>query len=864
MAQALDDSEDDANYQFFRSIVGKIMTPADATQQLRRLGVPPDRIQRIVERHQEECRRIRELDEPRSVYAGSALGGWYTGPAEGDRNWPALKKSLQAKVGDGANLNAIDKASMKIVELLDHPKQPKFSSRGLVVGYVQSGKTTSFTSVIAKAADSGYKLFIVLSGIHNALRRQTQIRLYKDLIAPNPDLWHEVTTADHDFNLTANAAGFLSAKDQHLLLVVKKNASVLRKLRDWLGDASGFLENCPTLIIDDEADQSTVATKKINPLLNDVIGKFPKVGYIGYTATPFANLLIDPSLDHDFYPRDFIVNLPQPEGHQGTEVLFGREPFDWEDAEDVPGGFDMIRAVPDDDVNDLKPANMKEAASFTPAITPSLEAAVRWFWLATAARRVRGTGNPHSTMLIHTSVNSGVHLSFVPLLEHLRKQMTAWLASSEERVLEELRKQWDDETSRVKAPDFDEDPVAFETLLEHLPAVVGKTKIIVDNYRSKDRLDYDSGPATAIAVGGNTLSRGLTLEGLVCSLFVRGASAYDTLLQMGRWFGYRDGYADLPRIWMTAELQSWFRHLATVEAEMRLDIDRYLTTNETPMSFAVRLRSHPKMLITAKAKMRAAVKAEAAYGGHLVESRYFDVRPEGVPVLQANADAAKALIERAAVEGHRNEDVGDNRALFEDVPHRFVLDFLNAYEFHPESAEADRRKLVAYIDKRLRAGALTRWNVGVIGSNRNDAQPYEDIPGSPIGMVRRGRIAKIDGTAADAPADIKTLTSARDTTIDLRVTGDTEPKRSEAEKLRKKQLPDVGLLLLYPIDPKSDTQVKGREPLDAAGVDVVMGAALLFPQPGTGPDDKVEFEYWSAALVEQDDDDAIEGDEEDE
>src|SRR5690606_8233307 len=201
--------------------------------------------------------------------------------------------------------------------------------------------------------------------------------------------------------------------------VVKKNATVLRKLVKWLGDASDYLADCPALIIDDEADQATVATKSINPLIREIMNTLPKSAYVGYTASPFANLLIDPAAD-DLYPKHFIVNLPKPEGHFGTEVLFGRYALDGEDPTEVDDGFDMIRTVPDSDVEQVRPKTNADADGFMPVITDTMKNAVQYFWLTTAARRVRGTGNPHCTMLIHTSVRTAVHNSFRAPLEGLR------------------------------------------------------------------------------------------------------------------------------------------------------------------------------------------------------------------------------------------------------------------------------------------------------------------------------------------------------------------------------------------------------------------------------------------------------------
>ncbi|MCZ4569766.1 Z1 domain-containing protein [Rhodococcus erythropolis] len=841
------------------------MTPHDAVKNLRLFGADESVVKLVRAKHDAESLRIRELDEPPSVFL-NGRPTWYTGPdMDMDKNWPALLGSMRKKDFGEENIQSVDESSTKILALLDHPKQDEFRTRGLVVGFVQSGKTTNFTAVMAKAADRGYKLFIVLSGIHNSLRRQTQIRLVNDLVASNPGQWHQVTSETRDFVPPPNPKAFFAAQGQCLLLVVKKNSVVLRKLSKWLGSAGEYLDKCPTLIIDDEADQSTVATPKINPLLYDVLNKFPQVGYVGYTATPFANLLIDPSVEEDFYPRDFIVNLPQPEGYHGTEVLFGRDLLAGEDPEDLPGGWDMIREVPDDEVDDLKPKNKKEAAYFEPAITHSVRAAVEWFWLATAARRVRGGGNPHSTMLVHTTTETRVHEGFKEPLLNLRARTLGRLDAGDTAFVEHLRSTWDQETARVPASDFGEEKVPFEEVLDELRSVIRDTRVIIDNYRSKDRLNYEAGPVTAIAVGGSTLSRGLTLEGLVTSLFVRAVSAYDTLLQMGRWFGYRNHYADLPRIWMTDELAGWFKHLATVEADMRQDINRYMTSNETPLTFAVRLRSHPKLSITSKAKMTSAVLAHAAYGGQLVESRYFDVSDAGREWMARNAAAARALVTAAAKDGVRYEEVRKQTAVFADVPYDHVQDFLRSYEFHKESSDGDRDRLVSYITKRVRAGALLRWSIAVIGNGRDETEPRDMGGGVSVRMVKRARLGQKGQILSDV-ADIKTLSSRRDETIDLTLGGPVPGKHNEILALRQKQRPDQGLLLIYPIEPESNTGDKvGRRPLAAPTDDVVVGVTILFPEPRPGSRDS-DVEYWSADLsnvaVEVEDDSVLEQDDE--
>jgi Z1 domain len=829
----------DQMYEVFRDLLDS-GTPEAAVKKLEILKLDEDVIQKIRDRHEQHTIQIKELEEPHSVILGNR-DTWYTGPRPQDKCWPAIVDLLQREGwSKDPAIDGVDIASTRIVSLLSHPKEKSFNTRGLVVGYIQSGKTTNFTAVMAKAADRGYKLFIVLAGVHNGLRRQTQARLVQQLVEPNPTRWSQLTDLDRDFVPTANAASFFGKSNKtHVLCVIKKNATVLRKFAKWLGSASAYLQDCPALIIDDEADQATVATKSINPLIRQILERLPKSAYVGYTASPFANLLIDPSAD-DLYPEHFIVDLPKPHGHFGTEVLFGRYALDGEEPEDVDDGYDMIREVPEADIELVRPLSRADVEGFVPHITETLQDAVRYFWMNTAARRVRGTGNPHSTMLIHTSVNTAVHNSYRAPLEHLRLRTRANLDT--QSILRELKSLWDAETARVLAADFGETKVQFEELLPRLTEVIDDCRIIMDNSSSEDRLDYESGPVVAIAVGGNTLSRGLTLEGLSVSYFVRAVSAYDTLLQMGRWFGYRHGYADLPRIWMTDELKVWFRHLATVETEMRRDIDVYMTEDKNPMTFAVRLRTHPALRVTAAAKMKAAVKAASAYGGQRVQTRYFH---RDATWLLGNQAAARQLVHRAIQYATRRESQPETgRHLFFGVPYEHVIDFLKGYRFHVKSQECDADLLTRYIESRVgAAGSLRRWNIVIIGNRVDvDDRNFEFAPGVSVQRIIRARLK----TTEPNFADIKTLMSRKDAAVDL--TGDTGTlQEQEIKAERRRQLPDTGLLVLYPIDRISEPSPAKttREALDAE--ETVIGVGLVFPQP-SGKDSTVEWEYVSADL----------------
>ncbi|MBM0255492.1 Z1 domain-containing protein [Micromonospora sp. 4G55] len=482
----------------------------------------------------------------------------------------------------------------------------------------------------------------------------------------------------------------------------------------------------------------------------------------------------------------------------------------------------------EEDVPLLRPGSKEPADGFTPTMIDELVTAVHWFWLATAARRARGD-NDHSTMLIHTSVKIAVHESYRAPLEALQRKARAGLASGRPEVLDHWRNLWEKESSRVPAEDFDRKQNSFDEVLPHLDTVIASTRVVLDNYRSQDRLDYSEPSTVAIAVGGNTLSRGLTLEGLVVSFFVRGATAYDTLLQMGRWFGYRTGFEDLPRIWMTPSLAGAFRHLATVEHEMRDDIDRYQRENLTPTQAAVRIRTHPALRITAK--MGAAQPAFISYAGRRLQTRYF--RHGDIDWLDSNLQAAEYLVQEAVRHGRLDEDV-DGAQLVRDVPVSLVKTFLSRYQVHEDSPDLDPDLMVKYIDKQLTSDppSLATWSVAVV---IGDGEPQR-LGGLDIQYSIRSRLN--DGQAERA--DIKTLMSKQDRALDLGLTPAQARALGESDLVALRNndpvCHDRGLIVLYLIEPTSepvspkqgaDRKTLLRTALDAVGP--VVGMGITFP-----------------------------------
>jgi Z1 domain len=850
---------------------GRGMSLEAAVSEVSELVPDPARIAQAADRIRILAAEIQSAQVPRAVVAGN-IESWYPGPRAEDRNWTSLVETLGGDGWSPEEFEDLDVASTKVVANLPNPHdEHEFHCRGLVLGYVQSGKTTNFTAVIAKAADAGYRFFIVLSGVHDALRQQTQDRLNKQLWESHPELWNRLTNED-DFRPTANVDALLATQNQRVLAVVKKNGPRLRALKRWLeGARQELLASCPILIIDDEADQASVNTAKpdrlpstINRLIRDIVNGAPKAAYVGYTATPFANVLIDPQDYADLYPRDFIVDLPRPDVYIGPEAIFGREPLEF-DAEFVEDdGHDFIRSVAEDELLELRPKGASTRREFEPSVAESLNDALRYFLLSTAARRVRGKGNRHATALVHTSQHIDVHERMAAAIGVHLRWLSGRISKGDGALMAELAELWNEECARVPAADFGLEPVRWDEVCDVLPAVAEDVEVIIDNSRSQERLNFDdSNPRVIVAVGGNTLSRGLTLEGLAVSFFVRTASAYDTLLQMGRWFGYRHGYADLTRIWMTDEMREWFHHLATVEQEIRFDIARYESDHVTPEELAPRLRTHPKLAITAAAKMQHARVADASYSGRRLQTILFNHRDENW--LASNLSAGRALLQAAA--DAPLLPVRSGISVIGPVESQLVLDFLASYRFHENSRDLNSELIARYIVGRLEDDELTHFKIAIMGRGADSEYLGTADLGlsEEVGCINRARIKVVGGATY---ADIKALMSQVDRVIDLDVTAEDLRRLNLGEIARLRNVSerggrgdDTGLLLLYPVS-KDSKPVRGsattRE--DLLAVEHVLGVGFVFPESRSRTA-KVDYVTANVAALPQDVEVPDEGDE---
>ncbi len=713
---------------------------------------------------------------------------------------------------------SVAEESLRIISKTTPVSRPEFQCRGLVVGYVQSGKTANFTAVAARAADVGYRLIIVLSGIHDSLRNQTQRRLDLELAGVGVD-WITLTDEATDFHEPEVADGFASTGT--VLIVAKKITPILKRLNQWFGKLEGRLAEVPVLLIDDEADQASINTRGnrrdpsidtdtaqdddtapslTNALIRDILRKIPRATYIAYTATPFANILIDPDasdsqVGEDLFPRDFVVQLPRPDGYTGTEELFGTS----------AQGRDVLRPVDPTDVKALKPKQRRKREAIVARgaleLPQSLADALLTFALAGAIRLLRGqSGKPH-TMLVHVSQLQQDQLRIGAAID---EQIRSWFhhESAEPGVLRQMFR------SALVGLGAVELPCAEEAVLEEAVTNLARLEVVVLNSTTGDELEYDVKPGRQlVAVGGNRLSRGLTLEGLTIAYFLRTTTLADALLQMARWYGFRAGYEDLIRIWTTEGIAQWFVELALVEESLRDSITALNKAGRRPDQMAIRMRAHSKLLLTSKNKSRMQTDDARSWSGENPQTILFPLYDR--ELLERNVDLASALLRQ-----HPPTQDAHGGAIAHDVPPEDIALFLRRYEGHPNSIAFQGAEIADWILERAEAGELVNWKVFVANPQR---ERQVLLGGRPFGLVRR---------SLQASESIGILIDPRHEGVDLH--GGPENYRAasgfNARAMREDRPVQQGLLLLYPLDP---------EPLHAP-TQAVLGLALSLPRTTDG------------------------------
>lgn len=645
--------------------------------------------------------------------------------------WNRYKKELKT---NNFPPDVVNKLSEITETILDHTENPKkdggWDRRGMVVGYVQSGKTANYTGVIARAADAGYKVIIILAGSLNALRNQTQERIDQGFIGKCTKLKKFIGVGLHDqartpAYFTTSISDFkksvatqigvqLDSISEPVVFVVKKNTSTLKNLSSWLRDNNPHkLNEFPMLLIDDEADHASVNTKKdgitaINSRIRELLSLFSQSTYIGYTATPFANIFIDPDVvddvfEDDLFPRDFILSLDPPTNYQGPQAIFK------DDINESPVRIimDYENAYPRGHKKDYIPSHIPQ----------SLKNALNSFIISKAIRIIRRQSKHHHSMMINitrfTNVQSNIKSQLYSFLENdIKPAIRNYSSLSPEEaltnnIIRSIYETWTEEYSDCKEK--------WNDIQQLLHKSVSPIEIIeVNSSKSAEPLNYNNydypNGRTLIAVGGLSLSRGLTLEGLCITYFLRNSIMYDTLLQMGRWFGYRDGYGDLCKIYMTQEAYGWYYHISSVIEELRDDFIRMNKLRMTPNDFGLAVRSHPESLIvTAQSKMRSGTNVirEIDLGGRLVETRTLTTVPSVIRLNRINMEKFICDINKTYSLNPKNTTAN---YLWENVNASYIQDFIDSIQNHPESGLTEKGPILEYI-KWLENNEHEDWDV---------------------------------------------------------------------------------------------------------------------------------------------------------
>lgn len=714
-------------------------------------------------------------------------------PEDDSSSWQLYKKKLLDDGFQEETVQEIESTTLKILKRLSDDTREIGPIKGLVIGNVQSGKTANMAGLMAMAADWGWNMFIVLSGTIENLRVQTQTRLFNDLNQSGVIHWNVLQHLEKNTEIQQKAQNlhFEHGSNERYFTVCLKNSKRLENLIQWAQADKNKQAQMKILLIDDEADQAGINTldvtseerTKINALICNLVNNKDEIGedtssqylamnYVGYTATPYANILNDSSRE-SLYPRNFITTLAVSRQYFGPQQIFGYQ------GESVSfEGMDIVRKIDPFELKKIKEIHDGEIGT----ITKPLRDSICWFLCGVACMRIWGYKKPIS-MLIHTSQRVAHHKA-------IGNVIVDWFENtSSEEIISLAKEVWEVETDRFsfekfreQYPTYDRDDCdinrypSFEEVEDQIKDIlnVGISNIELD---SNNDLTYHSGihlcidncenngdkdgyhvrlaypeasnmpsPAPAfIVIGGATLARGLTLEGLISSFFLRSVGQADTLMQMGRWFGYRKNYELLPRIWITDKTNEQFKFLAKLDQELRDEIQYMEATGRSPSEYGPKVLNSPKVSfikITGKSRMQSAVESEWDYSGSTNQTYLFDNDEE---ILRNNIILTEEFIAKLGdVWQPTNELIKlDGKCIWRDIPFGVIKEFIERFSFcETLRVFNDTRPLLDWIQSVTDKGNLGNWNVIVSGKN-NASNGFWTLPnGRIINKVNRSKKIK--------------------------------------------------------------------------------------------------------------------------
>jgi hypothetical protein len=737
-------------------------------------------------------------------------------PEDDASSWQLYKKKLLDNGFKPDTVDEIERTTLKILKRLNGDTTESDPVKGLVIGNVQSGKTANMAALMAMAADWGWNMFIVLSGTIENLRVQTQNRLFNDLNQQGTLWWRPLQhlSKSVDISQKAQSLHFDAGSRERYFTVCLKNSTRLKKLIQWAQADKNKQRQMKILVIDDEADQAGINTcnidkdelSKINKLIRalvngkneegkDIDSKYLAMNYIGYTATPYANILNEAG-EESLYPRSFITTLAVSKEYFGPQQIFGYAgdsvSFD---------GLDIVRVIDTDELNELK--NIHDGDPF---VTPeTLIDAVCWFMCGVACMRLWEYKKPIS-MLIHTSQKTAHHSAVAQVVSD-------WIRNTPKKdIIKRAEIVWHEETSRFsfenfrtqypsydrpdeainKYPDFVDVKEQLEILIDggisHIE--LGSDgdltyhkgiHLCIDNCTNNGvtsdgmhvRLAYpDSSnmpsPAPAfIVVGGATLSRGLTIEGLISTFFLRSVGQADTLMQMGRWFGYRKKYELLPRLWVTDKTRQQFVFLAALDQELRDEIQHMDITGRSPADYGPKVKNSPKVSfirITAKNRMQAATEAAMDYSGASNQTYLFD---NNSTVLADNIRFTEEFIGELGDAWIPDDNRYDNDIVWRNISFGTIRKYIERFNFCSRlKVFNDTKPLMDWIEKVTNEGKLGAWNVIVAGKKNATNGTWTLPDGKSVNKINRSK--KDNQNEADANIlDIGVLRDPMDLLADV-------------------------------------------------------------------------------------------------
>lgn len=718
-------------------------------------------------------------------------------------------------------VRTIDNDTDIVMNNIENPSTKDFSRYGMVVGHVQSGKTGNYSGLICKAADAGYKFIVVIAGGMNNLRNQTQERLNEAFVGHTNGVQVGVGKGNLDKNLTPYSLTTViqdfNKKDADrasqginfetisvpVLIIIKKHSSTLKSVISWLEKQyKNKVSDHAMIVIDDESDYASVNTNDvqdptaINNGIRKLLSLFSKSAYIAYTATPYANIFIDHQAENqdigrDLFPKDFIYALDAPTNYFGAEKIF------------LDSNNKYLVEVNDYE-NDLPTRHKKDHE--IKSIPNSLKEAIRVFLLNISIRNLRGYGNSHNSMLIHATRFTVVHQKIATIvteyLESIQRDVISFGKLPDTEIHSDLIKNLFDTYEKC----FNNNEFSWKDIIYTLTDSIDSVLVREVHQKTTAPLEYRKDIVTnAIVIGGTSLARGYTLEGLSVSYFLRNTVFYDTLMQMGRWFGYRSGYQDLCKIYMPYNKIADFSEIITITNELMYDFQLMSKNNMTPEKFGLSIRQHPGSALQITARNKQKNVREFIYSmqldGKSKETSVLSSKPS--EIIQ-NINAIKNLVNILPENFKRI----NNHFLWTDIDRKVISDFLEKFiTFQNDPLGLNARMPISFIKEFIQT-RITAWDVALYSGEGEEFVFNEQIK---IKKEKRKIIVKPDNKYE---LQNRQVSSGNSESISL---NESDRKNLGTNRTETRRIMSRPLLMLHIIQPNPSIHEMDNHALAAFG-----------------------------------------------